>query len=301
MEKHYFDTSIAPISYGVTFPPVGLEGTVECFTRWSEGEGAKIFVDSTWGPSEAKARVSKVSARRDELPGLLKPQNGICRYVFVPTKSRWTAVLSPHCIYRFGGFSDTDRAIRDFGFWAGRRLGVSANSPYCVTVTAQPRVTAGQTRGRHAIHHGMCGVVIRAADPSEGFDAYGRELSRVMNGYADAVEIRSWTSAPMETFGVSDAPDVGVESGLHLDPSPEEVDELWERFNFDHIDHICRQLGIEVFDDAFYGTSGYLIEMWGKDDTFYEIEDRIPFDTYQGYCGIGPDGIRAWSSRKPSP
>lgn len=56
---------------------------------------------------------------------------------------------------------------------------------------------------------------------------------------------------------------------------------------------------IEAFDDAFYGTSGYLIEMWGKDDTFYEIEDRTPFDTYQGYCGIGPDGIRAWSSHPP--
>lgn len=41
------------------------------------------------------------------------------------------------------------------------------------------------------------------------------------------------------------------------------------------------------------------IEIWGKGDTFYEVSDRIPFSTYQGYCGIGPDGIRAWSSHPP--
>ncbi|MDT9407740.1 hypothetical protein [Corynebacterium rouxii] len=300
MDKYYFDSPIAPISYGVTFVPFSLEDTVECFIQWAEDDEGKPFDESLRDLGGTKAEISQVSAKREDLPNLLKPQNSICRYVLVPTKSRWTAIFSPHSIHRLGGFTKTDIPIQTLGIWAARQLELPEHAPYSVTVTAEPRRTAKQTSGKFQSRCGTCGVIIRSTGDFEEALEYGHELSRVMNGGIDSFEVRSWTMAPLSSFGVTDAPEIDVDFKLKTDMSSQEIDRMWEIFNFDDVDHICQQLGIDVFDDAFYGTSGYLIELWGKKHQYYPIEDRIPFAKYQEYCGLTSDVIRAWSSQPPT-
>lgn len=90
MDKYYFDS---PIAYGVTFVPFSLEDTARCFVEWAEDDEIAPFDYSQSNLGGVKAYVSQVSAKREELPGLLKPQNSICRYAFVPTNSQWTAIF----------------------------------------------------------------------------------------------------------------------------------------------------------------------------------------------------------------
>lgn len=300
MDKYYFDSLIAPISYGVTFVPFSLKDTARCFVEWAEDDEIAPFDYSGSNLGGVKAYISQVSAKREELPGLLKPQNSVCRFVLVSTKSRWTAIFSPHSILRFGGGARTDICTQTLGMWMARRLGLPEHSPYSVTVTAEPRRTPEQTGGKHQCRYGTCGVIIRSTGNLDETMKYGPELSRVMNGTHRSFEVRSWTMEPLSSFGVTDAPEIDVDFKLKTDMSSEEIDRMWEIFNFDDVDHICQQLGIDVFDDAFYGTSGYLIELWGRNHEYYPIEDRIPFRTYQQYCGLTSDVIRAWSSIPPN-
>lgn len=297
MTKHYFTSSIAPITYGAFFLPFTVEETLDLLPQWANDPTMKPFHDHGFNQGDMETHITKVSATREELPSLLKPQNYICRYVIVPTKSKWTAILSPHCIHRLIGFTKTSMNLETLGLWMAHRLGTPKHSPCSVTVIAEPRRHTTEHQSILSNEQTSRGVRIFSTGEFEEGTQYGKGISRLIESYSgESVEIRSWNTAPLSSFGLTDAPEIDVDYRSKDDLTDEEMDHLWENFNFNHIDHICQQLGLHVFDDAFYGTTGYLIEPWYDKYEYFHIEDRIPFTKYQQFCRLTTDGIRAWTS-----
>ena len=314
MQRYYFDTSLAPISYDVGFLPLPVDDVARLFKQYVEG--GESFQQCK---SEKQCYLQKVSARRHELAGLLKPQNYLIRFVFVPTKSKWTAVFAPNSISSDGIAEHSLGNMSEFAYAAALEAGVAKYSPCYVRVKARPRRTREQAQGKHPIDYGDWGVNIYTTGTRDTSATYGSLCLRAVEGGGiHGLTIRSQDDGPLDWFGLSDMPEINVDLTSYLeenrdimhypwatqllDVSDEIVDKVWESFTFDDIDYICRQLGIDVFDDAFYGTEGYLAQPWGMKQPYYEIvEDRIPFSTYQHYRGLlGDDVIRAWTSNPPA-
>ena len=314
MQRYYFDTSLAPISYDVGFLPLPVDDVARLFKQYVEG--GESFQQCK---SEKQCYLQKVSARRHELAGLLKPQNYLIRFVFVPTRSKWTAVFAPNSISSDGIAEHSLGNMSEFAYAAALEAGVAKYSPCYVRVKARPRRTREQVQGKHPINHGDWGVNIYTTGTRDTSATYGSLCRRAVGGEGiHGLTIRSEDDGPLDWFGLSDMPEINVDLTSYLeenreimhypwatqllDVSDEIVDKVWESFTFDDIDYICRQLGIDIFDDAFYGTEGYLAQPWGMKQPYYEIvEDRIPFSTYQHYRGLlGDDVIRAWTSNPPA-
>lgn len=296
MSKHYFTTSIAPVSYGAYFVPFPIGDVVECFEKWAKDPAMEPFHDHGSDKGTMTIHVTKVSARREELPALLKPQNNICRFVIVPTQSKWTAILSPHCVHNLFGPMDTELTLTRLGFWMARRLGLPKHTTCSVAVRTEPLPPATILR-RFTLHHCPSrGIEIYTTGNYDQEGSYGDGLSRLLQGHLGGAEDRSWSNAPLESLGLTDAPEIGIDIDLKKGLTGADIEHLWEIFNFDHIDYICQQLGLHVFDDAFYGTTGYLVQPWYEKYEYFHIEDRIPFAKYQEFCRLDTDGIRAWTS-----
>ena len=86
MKKFFFTESIAPISYEVKLLRFPIETVVKEFEKWASGFDspyAKPYLYRENHKVECNVHVKKVAAGRNQLAGLIKPQNHILQFVFV--------------------------------------------------------------------------------------------------------------------------------------------------------------------------------------------------------------------------
>ena len=125
MSRYYFEESIAPISHAVQLMRFPVETAVSEFSKWAAGYDS---VYTRRSKVACNVYVEEVSAHRHELPGLIKPQNVITQFVFVPTNSEWTAVFGPCSFFK----AATLPRIGDFAF----DLACDRSHPACRTSLA---------------------------------------------------------------------------------------------------------------------------------------------------------------------
>lgn len=90
MTKYFYPNSIAPVSHAVALLRFPLSAVVEEFQQWASGIESiytKEHSRSQKQKVECVVQLNKVSASRNQLAELLKPQNHITQFVFVPTES----------------------------------------------------------------------------------------------------------------------------------------------------------------------------------------------------------------------
>ena len=92
----------------------------------------------------------------------------------------------------------------------------------------------------------------------------------------------------------------------------EHAEIMWSQFGEKQVEDILAPLGISPYDDAFYGTEGYLARLTTTqvDDPYtaqpfvtrvvdakdHEPVARIPLEKFQFFQGLESGPLRAWSS-----
>lgn len=284
--------SIAPITHSVIFMDFPAATIAHRYQEWVESEG--FAHDRTPNRGPWVADVAKVRARKHDLPGLLKPQNRLGRRVIVPTTSRWSAVFYPNHKDLYGDITFR-RDLADYASWlAHNEPRPEQDTPVFVQVTAWPRVLAEEATEPHFATDGACVICIFGLNSfrSKYRDRQqsGHEHTYRWVGHSEGRRV--FNGGTLRDY----KPNVGAYPGLkseELDRTPEQVDELWNQFNFDDIGDLCGQLGIDVFNNDFYGDDGYLVSLWHEGEPRFEITDRIPFQRFQYYQGHGAEVLRA--------
>lgn len=126
---------LAPITNGVCFLPFSLEEIEDAWPR---------FVDEVVRPTYMKDRrgyeipytefhtLTRVAAARQDLPGLLAPEQGVNRYVVVDTDSSWSAVFCPDgSEYRRFAY------VKDFAEWYSIRSDFPLRSAHMIRLHAR--------------------------------------------------------------------------------------------------------------------------------------------------------------------
>ncbi|EFQ80673.1 hypothetical protein [Corynebacterium pseudogenitalium] len=139
MKKFFFTESIAPISYEVKLLRFPIETVVKEFEKWASGFDspyAKPYLYRENHKVECNVHVKKVAAGRNQLAGLIKPQNHILQFVFVPTNSEWTAVFGP-C-----SFPQSTKlpGIAEFSYDLALQQEITPQVPYYISIEHEPWV-----------------------------------------------------------------------------------------------------------------------------------------------------------------
>lgn len=139
MTKYFYTHSIAPVSHAVALLRFPLSTVVEEFQQWASGIESRYTKPYFYLQSqtiECMVHTNKVSAGRNQLAELLKPQNHITQFVFVPTESEWTAVFSPCCFTKAPKMPWID----EFAYLLARKKEIESQVPYYVEIKHTPWV-----------------------------------------------------------------------------------------------------------------------------------------------------------------
>lgn len=331
MTQYFFTKSIAPISHAVCLLRFPIDTVVTEFEKWSSGPDS-FYIPSHFRKGREKsgcnAHVKKVSARRDQLAELIIPQNHITQFVFVPTKSDWTAIFGPCSIPMAGKLPIIDRFSQDLAF----NQGIEARIPYRIYIEYSPWVDIPfDTYGVGFYHCRTYGNLLlnifgfpsnfKKDGFSHQYDCYvGRRLyntSSEVNGRRYRhMEFRASATEPLKDY------DFDFDSLPEVTEFPPEsfTDEhariMWSQFGEKQVDEMLAPLGVSPHDDAFYGTEGYLVRLtparvrdpympllpphWIEENWIeakdFEPTPRIPLEKYQFFHGLKDGPIRSWSS-----
>jgi len=315
MKEFFFTESIAPISYEVKLLRFPIETVVKEFEKWASGFDspyAKPYLYRENHKVECNVHVKKVAAGRNQLAGLIKPQNHILQFVFVPTNSEWTAVFGP-C-----SFPQSTKlpGIAEFSYDLALQQEITPQVPYCISIEHEPWVdNTDETFSRRA-SYGMLRFSMRAI-PSKPYETYldcyvyrclTNETAKNSNGrWYRYMRFLSDQTEPFKDYGFD------FDSLPKVTEFPEEsfTDEhariMWSQFGEKQVEDILAPLGVSPYDDSFYGTEGYLVRLTPAqvadtyEDQLVEAKDydppaRIPLEKYQFFQGLHDGPIRAWSS-----
>ncbi len=315
MTKYFFSHSIAPVSNEVALLRFPLETVVAEFEKWSAGFASRYVREYRYRENHkvaCVAHVKKVSASRNQLPKLIKPQNHILQFVFVPTEAGWTAVFGP-CSFPKGA---NVPAIDEFAYDLARKNEIESRIPYFVSIDHEPRVDATDVAFFHRASYGKLKFIMCAlpSDPTQNqFGCYiERHLTSDKRLALDGTLHRSMSfiagrTEPFKDYGFD------FDSLPEVTEFPEEsfTDEhaeiMWSQFGEKQVEDILAPLGISPYDDAFYGTEGYLVRLTPAqvadpytrqlvDAKDFEPTERIPLEKFQFFQGLESGPLRAWSS-----
>ncbi|WP_238995890.1 hypothetical protein [Corynebacterium macginleyi] len=264
---------------------------------------------------ECVVHADKVSASRNQLAELLKPQNHTTQFVFVPTESEWTAVFSPCCFTK----APKMPRIGEFAYCLARKKKIESQVPYYIEIKHTPWVDTDDVAFFHRASYGdidfmMCALPSELPDDSLGrFDCcFYRSLSSHRKLKADGTLHRFMSyledqSEPFKDYGFDFSSLPKVTEFPQESFTQEHAQMMWSQFGEKQIEAILAPLGVSPYDDAFYGTNGYLArltpahvvdphtnELTAAPD--FDPPARIPLEKYQFFQGLHDGPLRSWSS-----
>ncbi|MBB3116800.1 hypothetical protein [Corynebacterium bovis] len=294
------------MSREVTFLRASVDEIAGAFTRVVESDNPTEDGNG-WGFPLWVHR-EQVRARREDIPGLLLPQNRVTRVLVVPMvlpewnavfhsssdrhNSRWTLRLS-FAFFTYGLSGEVMQSL-----W--RRAQEEGRDPEVahVRVVAWPRYESEEPDRRRYTTSGACGLEVSALHRTHEDE---RELASVSDftSYIFGHDRGEVTRARSELVGalLGDPELPELQSGHETKDDPvadrRRREELWRRFSFRDVNRILAPLGIRPFDDGFYGTDGTLLTVWTEGQEPFDVGERVPFEHYQAFRGLGPEIIRA--------
>ncbi|MEL4155341.1 hypothetical protein [Corynebacterium bovis] len=296
-----FRGSLSPVSREVTFLRASVDEIAGAFTRVVES-GNPTEDGNGWGFPVWVHR-EQVRARREDIPGLLLPQNQVTRVLVVPTVSpEWNAVFhsSSGAKQRLFSAYYTYRLAGEVALSLLQRAQAEGRDPEVahVRVVAWSRYESEEPDRRRYTTSGACGLEVTALHRRREDE---RELASVSDftsyifGHDEGEVTRARNELVGAFLGDPEVPELQRRSETMGDPVAERRrrEELWRRFSFRDVNRILAPLGICPFDDGFYGTEGTLLTVWTEGQEPFDVGERIPFEHYQAFRGLGPEIIRA--------
>ncbi|OLT54282.1 hypothetical protein BJF89_17050 [Corynebacterium sp. CNJ-954] len=306
--------SLAPITHEVTFLKTPIDLIEEHYSnwlrQWAEDVQDEMYVQ--FNRQQVTADLSWVDARREDLPGLLLPQNIIRdRHLFCETDSPWTAVFTSNSLPGTAVLP----MMQSFIQYVNEEQGSSGESEISyIEIHAKPRAHPREeldiiadsyfSPQEHFSSIGNCHICIKdnvrisrgvyhGLDFILGHHEHARDgathPARSKDGFRflkpenyDDIEIDS------EDF-ISELPD----SFDDIEEEPIVGPDIWNIFGFREMEMICADFGIRPFDKDFYSDRGLLATMWFENEPRFTAVPRVDFKHYQRMIGVGPDIIRS--------
>ncbi len=306
--------SLAPITHEVAFLKISLDLIEKHYAAWLNywANDAQDQMHTQFGRKEVTADLAWVDAKREDLPGLLLPQNTITgRHLFCPTDSPWTAVFAPNPLPTFAVVPMMQSLVE----YINECEGNARNDTFSyVEILAKPRTylqsSAGYVADSHLCPHkyfasnGNCRLRILdntrislGVDHGRHLEIGHREYARSGSRYNDCMQdgFRFLRSEEYDALG--------IESEDFISELPESFDdigedpilgpEIWNIFGFREMGMICDDFGISPFSEGFYADRGLLATTWFDNEPRFTAVPRVGFDHYQRMIGAGPDVIRS--------
>lgn len=252
-----FRGSLSPVSREVTFLRASVDEIAGAFTRVVESDNPTEDGNG-WGFPLWVHR-EQVRARREDIPGLLLPQNRVTRVLVVPMvlpewnavfhsssdrhNSRWTLRLS-FAFFTYGLSGEVMQSL-----W--RRAQEEGRDPEVahVRVVAWPRYESEEPDRRRYTTSGACGLEVSALHRTHEDE---RELASVSDftSYIFGHDRGEVTRARSELVGalLGDPELPELQSGHETKDDPvadrRRREELWRRFSFRDVNRILAPLGI---------------------------------------------------------
>lgn len=290
------------------------------FEKWAEGYDSEYVTKYRYREGirlSCEVHVKKVSAGRDQLPELILPQNLITQFVFVPTVAGWTAVFGP-CSFIEGA---NIPLIDEFAHHLARAVEFERRVPYLISIEHEPWVKPRGVAFMHCESFGKLHFVMYALPSDSSAGSAGCYVERWLTDHIGrdsndrlkhSMEFLSAQTEPFKNYGFD------FDSLPEVTEFPEEsfTDEhaeiMWSQFGEKQVEDILAPLGISPYDDAFYGTEGYLARLtttqvadpYTGQPLIERVEDakdhepvaRIPLEKFQFFQGLESGPLRAWSS-----
>lgn len=301
MSRYYFEESIAPISHAVRLMRFPVETAVREFSNWAAGYDS---VYTRRSKVACNVYVEEVSAHRHELPGLIKPQNVITQFVFVPTNSEWTAVFGPCSFFKAAKLP----RIGDFAFDLACERQITPRMPYFISLEHEPRVDTADLAYLHTRSYGSLGFTMYAlpSGPVDGMTACYFERRLEAYRHESMTLIQDQTE-PFLDYGFDFGSLPEVTEFPEETFTDEQADVMWSQFGEQQVEEILAPLGVNPYDDAFYGSKGYLVRLTPAQVVDehsrqlvaapdYDPPERIPIEKFQMFRGLHDGPIRSWSS-----
>ncbi len=296
-----FRGSLSPVSREVTFLRASVDEIAGAFTRVVESDNPTEDGNG-WGFPLWVHR-EQVRARREDIPGLLLPQNWVTRVLVVPTVlPEWNAVFhsSSGAKQRLFSAYYTYRLAGEVALSLWQRAQAEGRDPEVahVRVLAWPRYESEEPDRRRYRTWGACGLEVTALDRRREGGSEGPGISDFAHytfGHDRGDLARELHEPVGALLGDPELPELQSGREPKDDPVAERRrrEELWRRFSFRDVNRILAPLGICPFDDGFYGTDGTLLTVWTEGQEPFDVGERIPFEHYQAFRGLGPEIIRA--------
>lgn len=306
--------SLAPITHEVTFLKVPINLIEKHYANWLHqwAEDVQDEMHVQFSRQNMTADLSWVDARREDLPGLLLPQNKIQdRYLFCETDSPWTAVFesTPYSVtaafpmmelfFKFIHKAEKMTLKGEFSYLclsAKPRTHLNGDFEYIADSHTCPQIFFSS--------NGNC--CIRAKDDVRIFQ--GVDHGQIFNlGHYE--HDRKGAKHPARTkegfrfLRPDDYKDMDIDSVDFISELPDSFDdigkepimgpEIWNIFGFREMEMICADFGIRPFDKDFYSDRGLLATTWFEDEPRFTAVPRVDFKHYQRMIGVGPDIIRS--------
>ncbi|MGP5735929.1 hypothetical protein ACTXPQ_14410 [Candidatus Corynebacterium faecigallinarum] len=302
--------SLAPITHEVTFLNVPIDIIEKHYAnwmrQWAEDVQDRMYVQ--FNRKQATADLSWVDARREDLPGLLLPQNMLQdRSLFCSTDSPWTAIFTPT-----GSNLSMIESLQSFIF--NRNEPALDGGPAYVHLTAKPCISpvdlpfyvADSVGSPYTYFQSNGSCCISFKDPvsmTEGAN-FGRWLEL---GHRSSPRSQSILHSSIDTgfqfTNLAGREELGIDSEDFISELPDSFDdigkelvmgpEIWNVFGFREMEMICADFGIRPFDKDFYSDRGLLTTMWFENEPRFTAVPRVDFKHYQRMIGVGPDIIRS--------
>ncbi|RRO80658.1 hypothetical protein CXF37_08580 [Corynebacterium bovis] len=296
-----FRGSLSPVSREVTFLRASVDEIAGAFTRVVESDNPTEDGNG-WGFPLWVHR-EQVRARREDIPGLLLPQNWVTRVLVVPTVSpEWNAVFHPSSGAKQRLFSayHASRLAGEVALSLWQRAQAEGRAPELahVRVMAWPRYESEEPDRRRYATWGACGLEVTALHRTRERESEGPgicDFAHFIFGHDRGDLARARSELVGALLGDPELPE--LQSGHETKDDPvadrRRREELWRRFSFRDVNRILAPLGIRPFDDGFYGTDGTLLTVWTEGQEPFDVGERVPFEHYQAFRGLGPEIIRA--------
>ena len=306
--------SLAPSTHEVTVLKIPIDIIEKHYANWAHqwGEDVQDQMYVQFSRKQVMADLSWVNARREDLPGLLLPQNMVQdRSLFCETDSEWTAVFEPsplsvnaafppmksllEYIHNIEGVFDRD-AFSYVCVACKPRVHIADECEYISDSTGAP-VDYFASNGFCRIHvmdnayisdFGNPGRSVRLGHYEHELTEGGR-YTRPGDGYRFLRE-EGYDELDIDSVEfISELPD----SFDDIDKEPVMGPEIWNIFGFREMEMICADFGIRPFDKDFYSDRGLLTTMWFENEPRFTAAPRVDFKHYQRMIGVGPDIIRS--------
>ena len=318
MTKYFYTNSIAPVSHAVALLRFPLSTVVEEFQQWASGVESiytREYFHRKKQKVECVVHADKVSASRNQLAELLKPQNHITQFVFVPTESEWTAVFSPCCFTK----APKMPRIGEFAYLLARKKEIESQVPYYIEIKHTPWVDTDDVAFFHRASYGELEFIMCALPSELPDDPLGRFDCCFYRSFSSHKQLKADGTLHRSMSYLEDQSESFKDYGFDFDSLPkvtefpqetftqEHAQIMWSQFGEKQIEAILAPLGVSPYDDAFYGTDGYLArltpacvvdphtnELTAAPD--FDPPARIPLEKYQFFQGLHDGPLRSWSS-----